>query len=53
MNWYSGDIAEAVKLSKSKNAIFVVYAEGEWKWNYTKGKLDAIKKKNITFQFNK
>lgn len=29
MNWYKGNIAEAVALSKTKNAIFVVYVEGE------------------------
>lgn len=28
MNWFSGNIAEAVALSKSKNSIFVVYCEG-------------------------
>uniref|UniRef100_A0A1I8QCH6 UBX domain-containing protein 4 n=1 Tax=Stomoxys calcitrans TaxID=35570 RepID=A0A1I8QCH6_STOCA len=28
MNWYNGNIAEAVAQSKSKNAIFVVYVEG-------------------------
>lgn len=30
MNWYNGNIAEAVAESKSKNAIFVVYVEGEY-----------------------
>ncbi|KAI8120901.1 UBX domain-containing protein 4 [Lucilia cuprina] len=29
MNWYKGNIAEAVAQSKSKNAIFVVYVEGK------------------------
>ncbi|BFF99826.1 UBX domain-containing protein 4 [Drosophila madeirensis] len=29
MNWHSGNIAEAVAESKSKNAIFVVYIQGE------------------------
>ncbi|TMW51520.1 hypothetical protein DOY81_003425 [Sarcophaga bullata] len=29
MNWYEGNIAEAVALSKTKNAIFVVYVEGK------------------------
>lgn len=29
MNWYQGNIAEAVALSKTRNAIFVVYVEGE------------------------
>lgn len=28
MNWYTGNISEAVKLSQQKNAIFVVYVEG-------------------------
>lgn len=28
MNWYKGNIAEAVAESKAKNAIFVVYVEG-------------------------
>lgn len=28
MNWYPGNIAEAVNLSKTRNAIFVVYCEG-------------------------
>ncbi|XP_055325108.1 UBX domain-containing protein 4 [Sitodiplosis mosellana] len=28
MNWFSGNIAEAVALSKAKNSIFVVYCEG-------------------------
>lgn len=31
MNWYQGNIAEAVALSKTRNAIFVVYVEGELK----------------------
>ncbi|XP_063835615.1 UBX domain-containing protein 4-like [Ostrinia nubilalis] len=29
MHWYGGSIAEAVTLSKQKNAIFVVFVEGE------------------------
>uniref|UniRef100_A0A0K8V3S4 UBX domain-containing protein 4 n=1 Tax=Bactrocera latifrons TaxID=174628 RepID=A0A0K8V3S4_BACLA len=29
MNWYKGNIAEAVAESKAKNAIFVVYVEGK------------------------
>uniref|UniRef100_A0A1A9WCE7 UBX domain-containing protein 4 n=1 Tax=Glossina brevipalpis TaxID=37001 RepID=A0A1A9WCE7_9MUSC len=29
MNWYNGNIAEAVTQSKVKNAIFVVYVEGK------------------------
>lgn len=29
MKWYSGDIAEAIKESKSRGAIFVVYIEGK------------------------
>ncbi|XP_061390494.1 UBX domain-containing protein 4 [Musca vetustissima] len=29
MNWYSGNIAEAVAKSKTQNAIFVVYVEGK------------------------
>lgn len=29
MNWYNGNIAEAVTQSKIKNAIFVVYVEGK------------------------
>lgn len=29
MHWYGGSIAEAVNLSKQKNAIFVVFVEGE------------------------
>lgn len=29
MNWFSGNIAEAVALSKAKNSIFVVYCEGK------------------------
>ncbi|XP_065360492.1 UBX domain-containing protein 4 [Calliphora vicina] len=29
MNWHKGNIAEAVALSKTKNAIFVVYVEGK------------------------
>lgn len=28
MNWYEGSIAEAINLSKQRNAIFVVYVEG-------------------------
>lgn len=28
MNWFAGTIAEAVNVSKTKNAIFVVYSEG-------------------------
>lgn len=28
MNWFPGTIAEAVNVSKTKNAIFVVYSEG-------------------------
>lgn len=28
MNWFTGNIAEAVALSKAKNSIFVVYCEG-------------------------
>lgn len=28
MKWYTGEIAEAIVLSKSKGAIFVVYIEG-------------------------
>ncbi|XP_031618608.1 UBX domain-containing protein 4 [Contarinia nasturtii] len=28
MNWFAGNIAEAVALSKAKNSIFVVYCEG-------------------------
>lgn len=30
MHWYGGSIAEAVTLSKQKNAIFVVFVEGSW-----------------------
>lgn len=30
MHWYGGSIAEAVTLSKQKNAIFVVFVEGKW-----------------------
>lgn len=29
MRWYEGGIADAVALSKSKRAIFVVYVEGK------------------------
>lgn len=29
MNWFPGTIAEAVNVSKAKNAIFVVYSEGK------------------------
>ena len=29
MNWYKGNIAEAVASSKQNNAIFVVFVEGE------------------------
>ncbi|GBP29811.1 UBX domain-containing protein 4 [Eumeta japonica] len=29
MHWYGGSIAEAVKLSKQRNVIFVVFVEGE------------------------
>lgn len=29
MNWYSGNIAEAVALSKANNSTFVVYCEGK------------------------
>lgn len=29
MKWFSGDIASAVTLAKTNNAIFVVYCEGE------------------------
>lgn len=28
MNWFAGNIAEAVNLSKTRNAIFVVFCEG-------------------------
>lgn len=28
MKWYTGEIADAIKESKSKGAIFVVYIEG-------------------------
>lgn len=28
MRWFSGDIAEAIRVSKSKGAIFVVYIQG-------------------------
>lgn len=30
MNWFSGNIAEAVALSKAKNSTFVVYCEGKY-----------------------
>lgn len=29
MNWYTGDIAQAINLAKIRGAIFVVYCEGE------------------------
>lgn len=29
MNWYKGNIAEAVNLSKSNNSIFVVFVQGK------------------------
>ncbi|PZC72418.1 hypothetical protein B5X24_HaOG211231 [Helicoverpa armigera] len=29
MHWYGGSIAEAVTLSKQRNAIFVVFVEGD------------------------
>lgn len=28
MRWFNGDIAEAIRVSKSKGAVFVVYIEG-------------------------
>lgn len=28
MNWYAGNIAEAVNLAKTRGAVFVVYVEG-------------------------
>lgn len=28
MNWFAGNIAEAVNLSKSRGSIFVVFVEG-------------------------
>lgn len=28
MNWYAGNIAEAVNLAKTRGAVFVVYIEG-------------------------
>lgn len=28
MNWFKGNIAEAVNLSKSNNSIFVVFVQG-------------------------
>lgn len=34
MNFYAGNIAEAVKLSKEKDAIFVVYVEGKMSLPY-------------------
>lgn len=29
MKWFDGDIAAAISLAKSRNAIFVVYCEGD------------------------
>lgn len=29
MNWYAGNIAEAVNLAKTRGAVFVVYIEGK------------------------
>lgn len=29
MNWYQGNIAEAVNLSKTNNSIFVVFVQGK------------------------
>lgn len=29
MKWFSGDIASAVTAARTRNAIFVVYCEGE------------------------
>lgn len=30
MNWFSGDIADAVRISKDKNVIFVVFIAGKF-----------------------
>lgn len=30
MEWFSGDIAEAVTISKERDVIFVVFIDGEW-----------------------
>ncbi|SPP86951.1 blast:Ribonuclease Oy [Drosophila guanche] len=42
MNWHSGNIAEAVAESKSKNAIFVVYIQGMRKFSCTHSCVYAI-----------
>lgn len=34
MNWYAGNIAEAVNLAKTRSAVFVVYVEGK-DWDVT------------------
>ncbi len=40
MNWYAGNIAEAVNLAKTRGAVFVVYVEGI----YDKGTTYLFKK---------
>lgn len=43
MNWYGGNISEAVNLSKTTNSVFVVFVEGkEWKY------FDAIQTNHVS-----
>lgn len=52
MNWFSGNIAEAVALSKAKNSTFVVYCEGIYLFiinDYELDKIRHIQNPNIMF----
>lgn len=43
MHWYGGSIAEAVNLSKQRNAIFVVFVEGNSFFNLFSRSLCLLK----------